>query len=101
MIDEKKESPLTNINGLNRGKIITESDHNRLELYLNIETPKTKPQREEFFNFKSSVGQKRFFGITNDSEKLRECFKSEDMFLYLASRFEKTLNGVFHQSFKK
>ena len=61
MIYEKRESPLTNSNGLNRGKRITESDHNRLELYLNIETPKIKPQREEFFNFKSSVGQKRFF----------------------------------------
>ena len=47
------------------------------------------------------MGQKRFFEITNDSEKLRECFKSEDMFLNQASRFEKTLNGVFHQSFEK
>ena len=101
VVDEKREHPLTNYNGLNRGQKITESDHNKLELFLKIETPQIKPQREELFNFKSVWGQKKFFEITNNSKKLRNCFKSEEMFSNHASKFERTLNGVFHQSFEK
>ena len=37
-IDEKRESPLTNFHNLKRGKKITETDHNKLELFLNIES---------------------------------------------------------------
>ena len=101
VVDEKQENPLTNFNGFNRGKKITESDHNRLELILKIETPQIKPQREELFNFKSVLGQNKFFDLTNNSEKLRKCFKTEENFLNQASKFEKTLTGVFHHAFKK
>ena len=100
-IDEKRENPLTNYHALRKGLNLTESDHNKLELFLNIETPQIKPIREEFFNFKSAVGQKRFLEMTNNSEKLRKCFKTNQDFGKQAANFESTLNGVFHQSFQK
>ena len=55
-IDEKRESPLTNFSNILRGKKITETDHNKLELYLSIKAPITKPRREELFNLKTKHG---------------------------------------------
>ena len=81
LVDEKRENPLTNFSALNRCQKITESDNNKLELCLNMETPQIKPQREGLFNFKSVIGQKTFFEVTNNSEKLRNCFKTNHDFL--------------------
>ena len=101
VIDEKRVNPLTNFHVLNRGLNLTESDHNKLELFLNIETPQIKPIREEIFGFKSGVGQKRFLEMTNNSEKLRKCFKTNQDFLQQTANFESNLKGVFHQSLQK
>ena len=90
-----------NYHQLVRGQKVTESDHNRLELHIKIEAPKIKPIREEYFNFKSVIGQTTFFEATNSSENLRNCFKSKQDFLENAANFENTLKGVFHKSFKK
>ena len=100
-IDEKHENPLTIFHVLRKGLNLTESDHNKFELFLNIKTPQIKPSREELFNFKSPVGQKRFLAITNNSEKLRKCFKTSQDFVKQIANFESTLNGVFHRSFQK
>ena len=100
-IDEKHENPLTNYNRFKRTHKITESDHNKLELVLNIQVPFVLPQREELFNFKSSLGQQNFFELTSHSEKLRNSFKSDGEFLPQAALFENTLKGIFHQSFQK
>ena len=101
VIDEKREDPLTNFHGVNKNTKITESDHNRLQLFLTIKTPVVRQLREEMFNFKDCDGQQIFYNITNNSEKLRNCFKNDSPFLDQASHFRKTLEGVFHQSFKK
>ena len=66
MVDDKQETPLSNYNGLNRGNKVTESDHNKLELLLKIETPQIKPQGKDFFYFKSVLGQKIFLELINN-----------------------------------
>ena len=53
------------------------------------------------FNFKDADGQYTFHNITNNSSRLRNSFKSGNSFINQASMFQKTLQGVFHQSFKK
>ena len=99
-IDENREDPLTNYHGVKNHKV-TESDHNKIELFLNIEAPVIQPKREEIFTFKEVQGQYLFHDITNSSSKLRNSFKSRNSFIDQASLFQKTLQGVFHQSFKK
>ena len=59
MVDEKQKTPLSNYNGLNRGNKVTESDHNKLELFLKIETPQIKPQRKEFFFLQICFGTEK------------------------------------------
>ena len=95
-IDEKMES----FNRFSRTQKITESDHNKLILFLNLETLSVKPQKEELFNFKSALGQTKFFEMTNNSEKFRKCFKTESAFLKQAATFENTLRGYFQKSFQ-
>ena len=99
-IDENREDPLTNFHGLKNQKV-TESYHNKMELFLNIEAPIIQPKREEIFNFKEVRGQDLFHNITNSTPKLHNCFKSRNSFIDQASLFQKTLQGVFHQSFRK
>ena len=101
VIDEKRDNPLTNFHGVTKNTKITESDHNRLELFLNIQSPVIRQIREQMFNFKNCEGQQIFHDITNNSVKLRNSFKNVEPFLNQASKFRKTLDGVFHQSFRK
>ena len=70
-IDSNRENPLTNFHGLR----ITESDHNKMELILNIQVPVIRQRREEMFNFRNADGQYLFHNLTNNSPKLRNSFK--------------------------
>ena len=97
-IDEKRESPLSNFHNLKRGKKITETDHNKLELFLNIEAPTIKPKREVLFNFKSKHNQNGFLENSSSSLKLRNCFKTNQDLQHQASIFEKTLKSLFFKS---
>ena len=99
-VDEKRQSPLTNFNGI-RGQKITETDHNKIELICDIQTPIIIPKREELFNFKSRIRQETFLKITNNSAKFRNSFKSKISFKKQATQLDITLKSVFHQSFRK
>ena len=100
-IDEKRESPLTNFSNLIRRKKITETDHNKLELFLSIKAPFTKPKREELFNFKTKHGQFLFKNHSSNSKTLQNCFKTDRKLEDQALTFEKEINNIFHQSFQK
>ena len=100
-IDEKQESPLTNFTRLARGHKITETDHNKLELFLSIQAPVVKPIREVLYNFKTTYGQHLFKNVSSNSESLRNFFKSDRNIEDQASTFQRTLNNVFQQSFQK
>ena len=100
-IDEKLESPLTNFSNLIRGKKITETYHNKLELFLSITVPLIKPRREELFNFKTKHGQFLFNTHSSNSKTLQNCFKTDRNPEDQASTFNKEINSIFHQSFQK
>ena len=53
------------------------------------------------FNSKSNYNQQLFYELSSNSEKLRNCFKSDHDLQDQAPVFEKTLNKVFHQAFQK
>ena len=57
LIDENRDDPLTNFHGLNRKQKVTESDHNKMELILDINTPVILQRREEIFSFRNPDGQ--------------------------------------------
>ena len=56
----------------------------------------------EIFNFKDAECQQKFFQVTENTTKLSSSFENDDEnFMKQCSRFFKTLNGTFHQCFKK
>ena len=100
-IDEKRKSPLTNFLNKIRGRRITETDHNKLELYISIKAPLIKPRREEFFNFRTKHGQFLFNNHTSNSKVLKSCFKTERKLEDQALTFKREINNILHQSFQK
>ena len=100
-IDERRVSPLTNFSRLMKSNKVTETDHNKLELYVAIEAPIIKPSREVLFNFKTKYGQHLFKNLSSNSEIIRNCFKSDKPLEEQASTFQKDLNNIFHKSFQK
>ena len=59
-IDEEKIKVLTSLTHTKKGVVKKESDHNSIEIRLNIEwEKKEKPQRLEILNFKDKEGQKK------------------------------------------
>ena len=93
-VDENRDNPLTNFFGSNSNRHICESDHNGVELYLNIKTPIIKPKREVLFNFKSKEGQIKFHQISDNSSVLKNCFKTTDDFSSKVYNFEKYVSSV-------
>ena len=51
-VDEQGEHQLSNFNGIKHKKKVTESDHAKVELLLNIQFPQAKPLRKESYNLK-------------------------------------------------
>ena len=98
---EAREYPLTNFHGLKNGQKITESDHNGVELHMQISAPVIKSQRMTLFNFRQSEGQAMFHYLTSNTTKLSNCFKTNEIFDIQSKHFFKNLNGFFHRSFKK
>ena len=100
-VDEKGEYQLTNFYGIhNKGKV-TESDHCKVELKLNLPFPQAKPSRTEVYNFKSDECQKRFRELTTNTSKFTMCFQGEDNFVDQIKRWERNLKRCIVQSFSK
>lgn len=102
VIDEQRAHVLTNFHPSKlRGKAI-ESDHNTEIMELELCYQKRKQERTELFNFKNEECQKAFFNLTSETTKLSECFQDDDQpFEKQARKWEKTLDDIFHQTFKK
>ena len=98
LIDESRTHVLTKYGKTSK----TESDHNILYAKFAItyysRVAKTK---REIFNFRNEGCQKKFFEVTDNTNKLSSCFQSEFNFEKQSSNFFKTLNGTFQQCFKK
>ena len=61
-----------------------------------------KPEiRQEIFNFKSKESQKKFFNVTNFSNKFGSCFNPNYTPEQNMNKYFKTLDDVLHQCFEK
>ena len=62
---------------------------------------KSELKQAKLFDFKNEESQKKFSQLTENCEKLRECFTGNGSPKAQTDRFFKVLNNTFHQAFKK
>ena len=98
-VDDAKKFPMTNYNTSSKNQNFTESDHNVLEISLDIQVPIIKPQRIEMYNFRDKRGQSFFHDITTNSN-LKSCFETNKPFKIQAKQFERGLKRTFKSSFQ-
>ena len=98
LIDESRTNVLTKYGKSTK----IESDHNILyaKFAITYYSRLAKTKRKNY-NFRNEVCQKKFFEVTDNTNKLSSCFQSEFNFEKQSSNFFKTLNGTFQQCFKK
>ena len=101
IIDEEKSYALSNFSKVKGTCVKKHSDHNTEILYMNLDYYVKKPDRKEYFNFRNVSCQEKFLQITNETSKLSDCFLKDGKFPQQAEKWFKTLNGIFHQSFRK
>ena len=101
LVDEEKRYALSNYSTVNGNKHKKDSDHNTLVMDLSLSLPVYKTDRSEIFNFKNRECQQVFFDLTESSSVLRDCVHSEDDVKKQGKTWLKTMNNVFHKSFKK
>ena len=77
------------------------SDHFTQILQCDIKYMKQKPVREEYFDFKSTEGQKIFKDILNKERQLTKCFDSNDDIEIQVNNWLKVFNDICGRSFKK
>jgi hypothetical protein len=76
VVDEKRVNVLTKYATSKGVRIKSESDHNPLYAEFNLRFIRGKTTiRREIFDFKNQESLDKFSEITNNSEKLRTCFK--------------------------
>ena len=96
------ENVLTKYATLKGVRVKSESDHNPLYAEFNLTFSRSNTvMRREIFDFKDEESQQKFFKMTNNSEKLRNCFQETTTPKAATDKFFKTLNDTFHLAFKK
>ena len=100
-VDEKGEHQLSIFNGIRHNKKVTESDHAKIELSLNIQFPRARPARIEEHNFRSNECQKYFQEITTNTRKLSMCFQNKKSFSEQIHQWQRNLRGCIFQAFPK
>ena len=78
--DEMGEYQLTNFHGIRHKGKVTETDHAKVKIDVNLKFKVQKPSRKEAFNFLSSECQKYFKEISTRTQKLSSCFRSNEPF---------------------
>ena len=103
MIDDKRKYPLTKFASTKGRKKIIKSDHNTLFAKFSIDYRNIiwKRPRKEVFNLKNPVCQAKFTEVTNNSQKLKECFLNTLSFPEKCNKFFKTFDDILHQCFRK
>ena len=102
LVDENRENVLIKYATLKCVRVKSESDHNPIyaEFDLTFRQCRTVTRRE-IFDFKNEESQQKFFELTDNSEKLRNCFQGISSPKVATDKFLKTLNDTFHLAFKK
>ena len=101
LIDEKQENSLTNYCTRNKAKKAIDSDHFTLSMELGLKFHKNRNKRVEHFNFRNKECQEEFRKMTTNTSKLSEQFLSDSSLQTQVKSWEKNLNSIFHQTFRK
>ena len=80
---------------------VTESDHAKVELNIDLNFPILKPVICEECNFKSTECQKYFESLTSCSNTLSRCFETDQPFLKQVKQWEMKFKSCIIQSFSK
>ena len=96
VIDEEKDHILTNLSQAKKNHRAVDSDHLSLQLYMNLQFSKLKPDRKVLFNIKNKSCQEKFKYITDQTTKLSDCFNNDSPILEQSKKFLKTLNSFLH-----
>ena len=101
-VDEEKKFSLTSITRTKNLTVTKESDHNTLVCSFSFTfNPHIKKHKTEVFNFKDKRGQEKFKSLTTGNKRLSSIFEEEGDLNVATKKFVKTLNRLFHQSFRK
>ena len=79
------------------------SDHNSLITELNINIPRTKPDRRVVFRFKEEEDFKKYYKMTSDNAKFTNILDSlaEDNFDAKINQWNKVFKRTLHSCFRK
>ena len=100
-VDEHGEHQLSNFYGIQHNRKVTESDHVKIELTLNIQFTPIKPTRTEMLNFKSDECQKSFRYLTTHTKRFTTCFERTEAFSVHVRKWQRNLKSCIVQSFYK
>ena len=100
-VDEQGEHQLSNFRGIKNRQKVTESDHAKVELHLDIQFPQALPPRNETFNFKSDHCKKLFKECTTNTKRFSMCLSSSESFPEQIKSWEKNLKSCIFKCFPK
>ena len=100
-VDEKGDHQLTKFYGINHRGKVTETDHAKVEIDLNLKFEVMKPHRQEAYNFKSTECQAYFKEITSNTQRLSSCFLSGEPFQKQVKQLEHELKSHIILAFPK
>ena len=102
IIDEKRTFTLTKYATKKGIRIKKESDHNPIFVQFDIRALKCySSHRQEFFDFRNKESLKTFKLLSEDCPELRDCWSVSQDPSVKSQKFFKSLNNLFHRSFKK
>ena len=100
-VDEKGENQLTNFHCINHRGKVTETEHSKVELKLDLRFEVNKPHRTESFNFKNDYNKEFFKTITTNTNRLSNCLKSNEPFQKQIKKWEHELRSHVVKAFPK
>ena len=80
---------------------VTESDHNQVEIELNMDYSKVKTERVEMFDLKNKKAQQSFKTLTTNTDEFTNCFIGQLPLEAQAKKWRKVLTKYLHKSFKR
>ena len=75
--------------------------HYSIVANFEIEYDTVKPQRREVFKLRDVNGLQQFWKMTNDSKKLKDCFKENFDLEDGCNKWYREIDSIMHQCFKK
>lgn len=101
IIDEDQENPLTDYCTRNKSKRAIDSDHFTLRLDLSLKFYKQRTERVEQFNFRNKDCLEQLRIMTTNTSNLSEQFLNNLPLQTQVKKWDKNLNSIFHQTFRK